>query len=205
MINKNLYSIFYLLFFTFSLNSCGLQTLAIDSKIKPIWEQHKESIENITNWHINGAIAFHSMTNDWNARFNWVTNPRDYYLGFNAPLGQGAFLITGNSAQATMRTANNHFFHDKDAESLLINKLNINLPIEKMLFWLKGIHIKNDSNNKIWHLKINQQGLLTELSQGDWKIFYSRYNKINNVFLPKKIILSNKDFKIKIIVTNWKI
>ncbi|MFT6311535.1 MAG: outer membrane lipoprotein LolB, partial [Porticoccus sp.] len=74
------------------------------------------------------------------------------------------------------------------------------LPINELRYWVKG---QAAPTAEITH--IEQDIYITELSQNDWNISYSKHQLINSMWLPGKITISKGLHKVIILAKKWKL
>jgi len=156
----------------------------------------------LNSWQINGRIAIKTESENWTANVYWQQRDSTYQLRFNVPPGQGIMLLEGNSSKVVMRTANNETFTATDADELVADVLKVNIPISNLRFWIRGI--PSPKSSPTWYT-LNKTDNLQRLRQNGWEIDYKQYINVHNIYLPRKIFLENAKFKVKIVISQWKI
>jgi len=156
----------------------------------------------LESWRLNGRLAISTQDDSWTANVYWQQNGPAYQLRLNMPLGQGALLLEGNDKEVVMRTANNETFTAPDADALVAKVLNVAIPVTNLHFWIRGIPTPKSS---LGGYTLNEVGQLQSLQQDGWEIVFQRYVNVHGIHLPKKIILENNSFKVKIVISQWNI
>lgn len=167
-----------------------------------LWQKHQESLKTLTKWRLNASLSVTKNQQNWIVRVLWNQDGDNYNLRLNAPLGQGAALLTGTKDGVIMRTGDNKILKAKTPDELVVKALDMELPIANLYYWIRGIPAP-DNRNLPYDLFPN--GHLYSLEQSNWFIEYSPYVKVENRLLPKKIFLDHKDIQVKIVITQWNI
>ncbi|WP_069472797.1 lipoprotein insertase outer membrane protein LolB [Candidatus Marithrix sp. Canyon 246] len=191
-------SILLLLF----ISGCSLTPAVNSNKAELLWQKHQESLKTLNKWRLNASLSVTKNKQNWIIRVLWDQDGDNYTLRLNAPLGQGAALLTGTKDGVIMRTGNNETFEAKSADELVVQALNMELPIENLYYWVRGIPAPD---HRILQYDLYKNGHLNHLEQSGWAVEYSPYVEVENILLPKKIYLDHKDIEVKIVITKWNI
>jgi outer membrane lipoprotein LolB len=186
-----------LLVISIFLTSCA--NLPSQSALQPLWEAHQQSMEKINTWRLNGRIFISDDRNAWNARVIWQQDLHDYQLVFNSPAG-GAMRLTGSEQQVVMKTANNQIFEAETPDKLVSEVLNMEIPVQNLYYWIRGIPVPMSSD---FNYILNKDGQLQQIEQNGWIIDFKRYVYVNGLALPEKMFLQHTDYKVKIAVNQW--
>jgi outer membrane lipoprotein LolB len=170
--------------------------------IEALWQFHRARLKSVNQWRLNGNISISTAEKNWRARIHWRQDKKKYTLRLYAPLGQGAMLLEGDEQKVIMRTADNKIYQAKNPDSLVREVLNLELPVSGLHFWILGLPSIEAKPNT---LRLNETGQLHTLEQQGWQIQYLNYFDDDNIALPKKIYLENKDFEVTLVITDWEI
>lgn len=186
-----------LLILSLLITSCA--TIPEQSALQPLWEAHQQSMQKIDMWQLNGRIVISDEDSAWNSRVIWQQRPRNYQLVFNSPVG-GAMRLIGSEQQVVMNTADNKTFRAETPEKLVSEVLNMNIPVQNLHYWIRGIPAPTQRQlNYI----LNENGQLQLLEQEGWTVSFKRYKYVDGVALPEKVFLQNEDYRVKIAVNRW--
>jgi len=168
----------------------------------PSWLKHKAEIGNINQWQISGRFGAQSETESWHGSINWSQNIDQYDIHISGPLSSGSFTLQGDSNLSTLKLAKDKSYEADDPELLLETYTGLRLPVKNLRYWIVGTPspLYNDSR-----IILNNEGLLSKLSQMGWDISFKNYSKISNVLLPRKIFLENHEFDVRLVIQNWQI
>ena len=111
--------------------------------------------------------------------------------------------MSGDKEQVSLQYDDNTY-EDTDPSFLIWRITGWQIPVEHFPMWVKGQH-QPDAK-----VLTSPQGWINQLQPscvncGDWLINYDNYKKINQIWLPHKIILHNKENNSKLIirVNSW--
>ncbi len=156
----------------------------------------------LDSWRLTGRIAILTGHDSWIAKIYWRQQGTAYQIRLNAPTGQGALLLNGNNNGVMMRTADHKTFEAPDPDALILKVLKLEIPLSHLQAWIRGFP---DPNSAPESYTLNEAGQLQHLRQANWRIKYGSYIKVQGVYLPKKIVIENTRFKLKIAISHWDI
>ena len=165
------------------------------------WQQHQQAIAQLSHWRLQGRIAMTTADENWVAKLTWVQKGDRYQLRFSDPLGQGALQLEGDPQGVQLRTADGQRHYANSPKELFDQELNIPLPINALLFWVRGIPATKPAFTK---LQLNNTGQLQQLSQQTWQINYPSYHTNTPLPLPRKVFAQyGEDINVKLIISQW--
>lgn len=165
------------------------------------WETRNNQLSQITQWNIKGALGINDSKQAWSSSVYWQQfNQNNFNLRLFGPIGVGTLDIKGTPSQTTLTTAQNKTFTAENVDLLLEQQTGWLLPISNLYYWVRGIPVPNLPADE----KFDDYHHLTELSQQGWNIQFQRYTSVNGIDLPSKIFLQYQQFKIRLIVSQWK-
>ena len=156
----------------------------------------------LDSWRLTGRIAILTGQDSWIAKMYWHQQGAAYQIRLNAPTGQGAFLITGNNKGVMIRTAEQKTFSAPDPDTLIRKVLKLEIPVSHLYAWIRGLPYPNSSPESY---TLNKAGQLQHLRQDNWRIKYDSYIKVQGINLPKKLVIENTRFQLKIAISHWEI
>ena len=162
------------------------------------WPEHFKTIALIDNWQANAKIAIKVNRESQTATMIWRQEKDLFDLVFSGPFGQSAIKLQGDSQSATLTLPKETPLTGPRTSELLRKRLGWELPVENAKYWILGIPSPLSKNQAT--LKDER---LFKLVQDGWDISYTKYNKIDQHYLPAKIILTRGDVKLLIAVYKW--
>lgn len=165
-------------------------------------ETEKKSSKGIpSSFNLSGAIAVNNKGKGWNASLNWRQQGlSSYTIRLNGPLGGKTVVISKKGNTVTYQEDGKVIKARSDSD-LLKKKANINLPVNNLYYWVRGIPAPGSVN----YSKKSRDGNMEVIKQHGFTVIYSRYTKNNNgVILPSKIRISGNNVTIKLVIRKWK-
>ncbi|MFT0212375.1 lipoprotein insertase outer membrane protein LolB [Pseudomonas sp. F1_0610] len=163
------------------------------------WKQHADTVEPINSWDILGKIAIRTQQDSGSANLMWKQNKQTFDITLVGPLGQGATRLSGSPGFAQLNIANRGEFYAPNAEALMDEHLGWNLPVERLLWWVRGLPSPASKNQ----VRLDSEGRLAQLSQDGWNIHYLSYKEESSKNLPQRIKLQGNGIEITLVVKQW--
>ena len=164
-----------------------------------IWQAHKQKITPIDAWQINGKLGIRSAKDSGSAVIFWLQRQNYFDIHLSGPLGQGSTRLTGRQGAVSLEVSNRGTFQAPSAEALMQQQLGWSLPIENLLWWVRGLPAPQSKSQ----LQLNNDSLLASLEQDGWHIEYLSYRTENGLQMPERIKLSGADLNITLVIKQW--
>ncbi len=180
--------------------SLPLESQTAITQNDPAVQQRQQQLNALSSWQLDGRISLVTDEEAWSGQLYWQQNAdSEYLIQFNSPSGQGAMQLLGSEEGVELRMANGNIYQAKDADTLLRQETNWDLPIDGLWYWIRGLPDPELPAQII----LDKQGMIQDLQQNDWKIQYKRYQQFGAFYFPRKIIVQHQDMKVRLIVTQW--
>lgn len=166
---------------------------------------------DISAWSLRGKMAFISPESSLSATVNWNTDQLDFNFRLTNLLGITLVNLSFDGNQAVLK-ADGETYEGDDPAYLIYQASGLNVPVNQLLFWMKGLPLRNDT------FTLNDKGLVQTLEGfcfqcEQWIVSYQNYMAVTNeqgedVWLPRNVTLTSKydtNTKIKIKVYQWTI
>ena len=164
------------------------------------FENRQEDLLEWPFWGIDGRIGLTVAKDSYNGSVNWQQEGEAIDFRFRGPLGFGGLRIHGHlDEQVRVKTTTGQDFSVNDFESEMQARMGWSIPINSLRYWALGIVDPEVDADVV----LNEESLLEELVQGDWKVIYERYKEFDGISLPTKFKITGPDTKIKMIVNDW--
>ncbi len=180
------------------LAGCSLQQTTPDSP-PPVtsWEAQQQRLTAIKHWDISGKIGIRTEQNSQSASLKWLQKDKNYQIDIRGPWGQGGASITGQPGNVIVGIAGEGTFTGPDPEYILQQKLNWQLPISDIYWWIRGLPAPDKTFQPRF---INHR--LQRLIQSGWEIHYLGYNTLTPA-LPRKMRLTRQDLRVTLVINHW--
>lgn len=169
------------------------------SSMQNLSKGSSKSLDNFPkNWLIHGRMSITNDKENWYAKFIWEQKDTDFKISFMGPLGEIELLLSKKN-QTTLLKTSSYERMTNNLEQLLLEETGWTLPISSLRFWSYGVA------NPDYDAQFNYDKLdnISELEQLGWHVQYPKRMQVGEYSLPKKIIVTQKDHKIKIIISQW--
>jgi len=149
---------------------------------------------------LTGAMAVNNNGKGWNAGLTWSQKgPNSYTIRLTGPLGGKNVIISKQGSTVTYQEGSNIIKANNESE-LLAKKSNINLPVNNLYYWIRGIPAPGSVS---FSKKDNLNNYML-ISQDGFRVTYFQYTtNENGVMLPKKVKITKKNLTIKVVIKSW--
>ena len=179
------------------LNGCTNQPAVNDSIAD--WDRYQQRLQQQQQWQLLAKMGVRGPSDSGSAYLNWKQAPNNYDIQLSGPLGQGSVRILGNREQVTLKQAGKPTLSAPTADRLLQQALGWHAPLEQFKYWVRGL----PAPNLPAQIKHNTQGALATLQQSGWQLGYSRYRNEADFLLPGKIVATQGELKLTLIIKDW--
>jgi len=167
-------------------------------------QQHQLKLSQFNHWNVKGRLAFKSPDEKFSAYINWEQQQDNYSLNLNSFIGTSLMKMEGYPGYASLK-ADDNVYTDTNASHLINRITGWNIPVEKLALWVKGQYEMQDS------VTVDEYGLAQTLQPKcndcqQWRLDFSKYKLVNEIWLPHQIVLNNTkktDNQIKIRINSW--
>jgi outer membrane lipoprotein LolB len=161
------------------------------------WTARRAQLEQISHFTVQGRASVSGPTSG-TANLIWHQAPEEFDMHLAGPLGVGAMSLAGDSHEVRVR-AKNRSFVTNDPEGSLRENLGWALPLAGLRYWILSL----PSPKSDFDVKLDASGLPQTLTQDGWALSYTDYVETQKIELPRRIVLSRDDVKIRVIVDAW--
>lgn len=183
------------------LGSCtSLPTLPPpDARSLQAWQNHDAQLEKLNQWSIRGRFSLQSAEETWTGMLQWHTQQNKYRVQLSSPLGQGMIRLSGDQHGALLELSNGAQYRDDNAETLFSDRLGWHFPLSSLLHWIIG----RPQLQQEYSYTLTPKGNITKLHQQNWVIIYKEYYNDLSPVLPRRLVLTNQNLRIKLVVDRW--
>lgn len=182
-------------------SGCSVKPAAIrDTESADRWQQHSAAVSALRVWELNGRIAIQKEKESASASLKWQQAETNFQIRIFGPFGKGAVELSGDESKVSMLDAEGRSLEADSAETLLQDYLGWQVPVSGLVYWIRGIPNPRDY---VQNMVLDADSRLQELSQSGWQIRYKRYQPVNQLQLPARLELLNRDLKVKLVLREW--
>lgn len=163
------------------------------------WVEHVRKLTLLKDWQLQGKIGIKQQDDGGSAYINWTQSEDSFHITLSGPLGQGTTIISGNDSGAKLESAGDGTFIAESPEELLYQHTGWHIPLHNLLYWIKGLPEPRIPSRAIH----DENGYISTLYQGPWRLNFYRYQTALNVTLPHKIKIYHQDLKVTLVIKHW--
>jgi outer membrane lipoprotein LolB len=198
----------FALFFILPLmvTACQTTKYQTNASIEQQWQNHKQILEQMNSFQVNGSIAHIGTKTKSYGRFFINQQSKDHYeIKLSTPIGTNILTVRSESNYAELINKNGESYSDTNVENLMKKVSNIDIPLNSLHNWLKGLSDNSQTD------KLDSSGRLASTSfmqnNNKWNLKISSYStysyKNKDIDLPSNIQLSHNDEIIRLKISNW--
>ncbi|MFT5807118.1 MAG: outer membrane lipoprotein LolB [Moritella dasanensis] len=191
----------YIVILSLFLSACSTTTQlpAPIGSPQQLWQQHQIQLQSIQTWQLQGQIAFITPDDRNSATLNWQQSSQDFKINLTGPFGIHLLTIKRSDNISTLILDDDRQYQGRDTQALINQLSPMPIPVNELRAWIIGDPLTND-------VQLDNYGRVTKANHPrGWHISYTKYQLIDNIWLPKNIVIKQDDLRIKITTRNWKL
>ncbi|WP_017223072.1 lipoprotein insertase outer membrane protein LolB [Moritella dasanensis] len=191
----------YIVILSLFLSACSTTTQlpAPIGSPQQLWQQHQVQLQSIQTWQLQGQIAFITPDDRNSATLNWQQFSQDFKINLTGPFGIHLLSIKRSDNISTLILDDDRQYQGRDTQALINQLSPMPIPVNELRAWIIGDPLTND-------VQLDNYGRVTKANHPlGWHISYTKYQLIDNIWLPKNIVIKQDDMRIKITTRNWKL
>ena len=166
--------------------------------------ERSEQLKAMTQWQVNGKIAFIKKNKRESATLNWRVNEKNnsQQLNLTSYLGINVLQLTSKQGKHNLKFDGSDYQGD-DLTTLIYSLTGLTLPTQALSHWIKGVSFK-PSDHIIYDDSNLPLNLTSFYNNQQWQITYHSYIQVNHYILPSKLSIKKGPLLIKIAINQWK-
>lgn len=171
--------------------------------VQAAWQTHRNMISTLSLWKTQARVALRTPEQAGTASLIWVRTPVRQTMDLVGPFGAGRVHIVQNASGATL-TRGSRSYHASDATALLFEVTGWHLPLDGFDHWARGLPMAGSAT-----LQFDVSGRLESLVQAGWTVQYADYQKVDNVELPTRMVMTRALEKagdvleVRLVIQQW--
>lgn len=156
-----------------------------------LWNKRQQQFSKMASWNMKGKVAMRYKVDNWSFGVDWLQQGKNSsVINIKNPFtGATVALLTQKNNKVSMKASDGKIYQDTNAERLLKKQTGIELPLEGLIYWARGITAPQYPKGTTI---LDLMGRPKQISQANWLIKYRSYKGNAYNSLPKKIILTRK-------------
>lgn len=189
------------------LTGCSALTALFETPTKPnnlsiSSEKRQQQLNQIRAFDAEGAISITVNGKTDIGSFQWHQRGSHYTLSASGPMNIASWTIQGRPGHVTLDKGKNTLLTANSPEALMQRELGWNMPLSNFTYWSRGMIAPNITTDKE---ERDQFGHLRILRQQGWQVRYVDYTSAAGQDLPRSMIFTNRQARIKLVVRRWQI
>lgn len=168
----------------------------------PEWQQHRQQVQQLSQYQTRGAFAYLSDKQKVYARFFWEqSSPENYHLLLTNPLGSTELELRVASGIAQFTDNQGRRYISDNPQEMIQKLTGMSIPLENLRQWILGLpgeakEFRLDGQSRLSQLTYRQDGVA-------WTVDYLGYDGKITPPLPDRLELRQGDDRIKLKMDSW--
>ncbi len=189
---------------TVLLTGCALMESPFDRAAAPNNQalsstERSAQLSRLDAWTTSGSVGITYQGKTDIGTFVWRQEGLYYDFRTYGPLNAASVRIEGRPGIATLWKNVNTSRSSSSPEALMKEEMGWFLPLSNLRFWSRGLAAPGIPSQK----RFDQFGHLALLQQQGWTINYQRYQAVGDKDLPRNVLMTHGDLRVKIVFKKW--
>lgn len=169
------------------------------------WVQRQQTLAQRQAWSVNGRVSVTYRNENWPFSIVWrQQNANAYTMTVIHPITRARMaVITRDLGGVRLQSSDGKTYTDTSAERLVARHLNIQIPVEGMQYWVRGLPAPLYSVDAV---DTDSLGRPKRIVQAGWSISLSSYNANRYDAMPGRITVERKSpevVRVKMRAKQW--
>ncbi len=164
------------------------------------FSRQQKQLQALDDWQVEGKIGLRANGRGSSALLSWQQQQDHYKLRLSGPLGIGTVLVDGSDDGVQLRTKDG-VYRAANPELLIEQLTGWQIPVSALQFWARGL----PSPDLPVELQRVELGRLANLQQGGWHIDYRDFTRVDDLWLPRKMIMTRPQTQLTLLYHNWQL
>ncbi len=188
------------------LTGCAIQpsaSLLDDEARERLWDSRHVQLSELVGWQLKGRVAVKSIEDSWSANMSWRQQAETFDIRFSSMLGQRLAQLKGDTLMSSLYLPNDRMISAANVSDLLDEELGWSVPMDGLRYWLVGLPAPALASAEKLNMGLDELGRLQWLEQAGWRIEYQRYRSAGALEVPKKMVLTRNDLRVRFVIDRW--
>lgn len=161
--------------------------------------ERSAQLSRLDAWTTSGSVGITYQGKTDIGTFVWRQEGLYYDFRTYGPLNAASVRIEGRPGIATLWKNVSDSRSSSSPEALMREEMGWFLPLSNLRFWSRGLAAPNIPARK----QFDRYGHLALLQQQGWTINYQRYQAVGDKDLPRNVLMTHGDLRVKIVFKKW--
>lgn len=162
------------------------------------WERQQADVEAFDTWTLVGKAGLRTSEENISANLDWNQHPHYFRMLISGPFGGGRNVLEGREGRFSLSNSDGRF-EAETPEALMEEQLGWALPVSAMPDWVRGLPGENGS----YQIETDEFGFPSHLAQDGWEIDYRDWEKVDSLWMPRRLVMHYDDVRITLVVNQW--
>lgn len=162
------------------------------------WERQQADVEAFDTWTLVGKAGLRTPEENISANLDWNQHPHYFRMLISGPFGGGRNVLEGREGRFSLSNSDGRF-EAETPEALMEEQLGWALPVSAMPDWVRGLPGENGS----YQIETDEFGFPSHLTQDGWEIDYRDWERVDELWLPRRLVMHYDDVRITLVVNQW--
>jgi len=158
------------------------------------------SLAKLEHWQLKARMAIKTPKDSLTASLKWKNNKANFDFHLSGAFGATYAHLVQSIDYASLKIPDHAEQKADHAEQLLSDNLGWHFPIKALSFWVRGLA----SGQPGEQVTRNPKGQITHIQLNQWSIAFKKYKRFQGYLLPKMIIATHPDIRIKLVAKKWR-
>ncbi|MDZ7853454.1 MAG: lipoprotein insertase outer membrane protein LolB [Halomonas sp.] len=163
------------------------------------WQAQTERLAELDTWVLVGKVGLRTPEESTSANLDWSQHPHYYRLLISGPFGSGRSTLEGREGRFSLTTGEGRF-EAETPEALMEQQLGWSLPVSALSDWIRGLPAEDSAHR----LEKDEMGFPLRLEQDGWEIEYRAWERVAELWLPRRLVMTYDDLRVTLVVTDWR-
>ncbi|KPQ24167.1 MAG: outer membrane lipoprotein LolB [Halomonas sp. HL-48] len=163
------------------------------------WDDQKSEVEAFDSWTLVGKAGLRTSEENTSANLDWRQHPHYFRMLISGPFGGGRNVLEGREGRFSLSNSEGRF-EAESPEALMEEQLGWALPVSAMSDWVRGLPGDHDN----YQLETDELGFPSHLAQDGWEIDYHDWERVEGMWLPRRLVMNYDDIRITLVVNDWR-
>ncbi len=165
------------------------------------WRKRQQALLQRQNWSMNGRVGVSYRNDAWPFNIVWQQQGESsYVMSILHPLTRSQIaIINKDLGGVRLKMADGRTYSDSSAERLLARHLNVQIPVDGMQYWVRGLPAPL---YRVDQVNLDERGRPLAMAQAGWSVRYAGFRGEAYDAMPTKIrVERSSPEKIKVVVS----
>ncbi|CAM3575144.1 MULTISPECIES: lipoprotein insertase outer membrane protein LolB [Halomonas] len=162
------------------------------------WERQQADVEAFDTWTLVGKAGLRTPEENISANLDWNQHPHYFRMLISGPFGGGRNVLEGREGRFSLSNSDGRF-EAETPEALMEEQLGWALPVSAMPDWVRGLPGEHGS----YQIETDELGFPSHLTQDGWEIDYRDWERVDELWLPRRLVMHYDDVRITLVVNQW--